>query len=75
MSRSADLVALLRGLDKVRQALVVTQQGEMSRAWQNSSVRAAVQGVGLKAEERISDAVLKVRWDLCGRGLKLCRQK
>ena len=59
MSWSRDLAAVLRGLEKVAQAAAVHQQQEFARVWANSSIRSAVKGVGNKAEEVLSDTVLK----------------
>ena len=59
MSRSSDLRAFLKGLEKVVRAVADHQEKELSRKWANSSIRSATQQMGTQAEEIISDAVVK----------------
>ena len=59
MSRSSDLRAFLKGLEKVVRAVADHQEKELSRKWPNSSIRSASQQMGTQAEEIISDAVVK----------------
>ena len=59
MAWQRDLVAVLRGLDKISRAVAQHQQSEVARQWKNSTVRTAVQGGASKLEEKVSDALLK----------------
>ena len=58
MSKTADLIAMLRGLESVTRALIAHQQRETSRVWSNSSLRNSYQGLSNKVEERISDVII-----------------
>ena len=59
MSRSADLRAFLKGLEKVVRAVADHQEKELSRKWANSSVRSATEKIGTRTEEVVSDVVVK----------------
>ena len=58
MSRSADLLAVIRGLQKVSRALVNYQEKEIARRWANSSLRTTVDKAGSRTEDLISDAIV-----------------
>ncbi len=59
MSRSSELRAFLKGLEKVAKAAATHQETELSRRWANSSLREAAGKLGTRAEEAVSDAVVK----------------
>ena len=59
MSWQSDLLALLKGLEKVGQSLAKHQQKEVARQWRNSSIRTAVQSTSTKMEEAVSDVITK----------------
>ena len=59
MSWGQDIAAMLRGLEKVGQALSQHQQREFARRWQNSSIRAAAQDANNRVEEKMSDAIVR----------------
>ena len=59
MSRSAELRSFLKGLEKVVRAVADHKEKELSRKWANSSVRAATEKIGTRAEEVFSDVVVK----------------
>ena len=61
MSWSNDVVAVLRGVEKVRHALVTHQQKELIRLWKNSSLRTTAGNAGIKFEEQISSVLTKQR--------------
>ena len=58
MSRSAELRSFLKGLEKVVRAVADHKEKELSRKWANSSVRAATEKIGTRAEV-FSDVVVK----------------
>ncbi|KAK3092647.1 hypothetical protein FSP39_005361 [Pinctada imbricata] len=51
MARRGDLAGFIKGLEYITKALVETQGKEWKQAWQNSSVRSAVEDAGSKAQE------------------------
>ena len=57
MSRINDLMAVMRGLEQITRALIAHQQGELARAWRNSSVRSATQEAFTKVEDAVSDSM------------------
>ncbi len=59
MSRSAEVMAFVRGLEKVARAMATHQEKEIARKWANSSVKVMTDQAFTKAEERVSDAVVK----------------
>ena len=59
MSRTVELRAFVKGLEKVFRAVVDHQEKELSRKWANSSVRTASEKMGTRAEEVFSDVVVK----------------
>ncbi len=59
MSWSSDLAGMLRGLERVRHAMILQQRTQLRRMWKNSSVREAFQDVGVQTEECISSGLTK----------------
>lgn len=59
MAWQRDLVAVVRGFEKVAQALGKHQEKELSRHWRNSSMRTAFKGAGVRTEEKFSNAIIK----------------
>ncbi|ELT95038.1 hypothetical protein CAPTEDRAFT_4776 [Capitella teleta] len=59
MSLSSDLSALLRGLSKVAKSVASHKQQEAQKIWRNSSLKEMASQASIKAEEGISEAVLK----------------
>ena len=59
MAWSSDVFAMMRGLEKVMQALATHQRAECSRLWLNSSVRSAVHDMSSTMEDKISDVLVR----------------
>jgi hypothetical protein len=59
MAWQRDLAALIKGLEKVGQALAQTQQKEIARKWNNSSIRTAVKTASVRVEENVSNIITK----------------
>ena len=59
MSRSGELRAFLKGLEKIFRAVADHQEKELSRKWANSSVRSATEKFGVRTEEVVSEVVQK----------------
>ncbi len=60
MSRSSsDLIAMLRGLEQVTQAILSHQQKVASRRWANSSLRSVTENINTQVEDVVSDAIVQ----------------
>ena len=53
------MFAVMRGLEKVAQAIATHQQAECSRIWLNSSVRSVVHDACNQMEDRFSDVLVR----------------
>ncbi|RUS78134.1 hypothetical protein EGW08_014107 [Elysia chlorotica] len=56
MSRRNDLIGFLRGIQQITQAAVDHKGGELSKTWQNSSLRDLTRDAGLKLESKLGSA-------------------
>uniref|UniRef100_A0A0B7AD36 ABC1 atypical kinase-like domain-containing protein n=1 Tax=Arion vulgaris TaxID=1028688 RepID=A0A0B7AD36_9EUPU len=56
MSRRRDLSGFVRGVEQITRALLDHHKGDLTRIWQNSSIKEAFKYVELKAERKLSAA-------------------